>query len=137
MRKPGVGRQRGFSLIEILVVVVIICLMTLILVPRLLGRRSSDPKKPAPSTPIQRAHAAAGSEYIGQINQAIQMYRGDHNEENPPDLESLKSYGVLPQMVRDQNTGDLLPYNPTTGVVGNSNGPDSLGGGNNLPQIGQ
>jgi prepilin-type N-terminal cleavage/methylation domain-containing protein len=133
-RKP----RRAFSLIEILVVAVILCVLALYLVPKLLGGKKAVPgDSPTAATPIQRARQAAGSEYIGQINQAIQMYRGDHNEQNPPNLEALKSYGVLEQMIKDPNTGQTLPYNPTTGVVSGGNGPEGLGGGTAFPQIGK
>lgn len=131
-----VRRTPAFSLIELLIAVAILMVLAAIVLPRYLGGKDPISKKKIVA-PRERAQQAAGVEYVGQINQAIQMYRMDHDGENPPSLADLKPYGVLPQMMVDQTTRQPLPYDPRTGTVGRSNGPDSLGGGANLPQIGQ
>jgi prepilin-type N-terminal cleavage/methylation domain-containing protein len=130
--------QGGMGLIEILVVVVIIAILALVLIPRLTGGKDASGKKH--TAPKERAQQAAGVEYIGQINQAITMYKMDHDDQLPPNLQALKTYGVTDQMIVDPATKQPLSYDPRTGVVGNSfgksRGIDSLGGGQTLPQIG-
>jgi prepilin-type N-terminal cleavage/methylation domain-containing protein len=130
--------RAGFSLIEILISVAIMLILASILLPRYFGGTDKNGKK-TPS-PRQRAQQVAGVSYIGQINQAISMYRMDHDNANPPTLWDLKTYGVTAEMLLDPVTRKPLTYNPQTGVVGNSSGlsqgPDSLGGGQTLPQVG-
>lgn len=105
----------GFGLIEILVVIVIIAVLALIMIPRLTGAGQKDKKK---RTPIQAAKDTAGISYTGQISQAIMMYKDDHDSQNPPNLQALKSYGVTDEMLLDQVTRQPLAYDPVTGVVG-------------------
>jgi prepilin-type N-terminal cleavage/methylation domain-containing protein len=140
MRQRAIIAVRtGFGLIEILVVVVIISILALIILPRLVGGKDPLTQKTITS-PRVRAKQAAGSEYISQINMAIQMYRQDHEEHNPPTLVELKPYGVTEEMMLDPVTQHPLPYDPDTGRIGNSNGTaeiPNLGGGANIPQIGQ
>lgn len=126
--------QSGFSLIEILIVALIIGILAAILIPRLThgGTDSAGKRILAPK---QRAQAVGTVEYIGQINQAIQMYRMDNEDRNPRALVELKKYGVTDEMLTDQVTKQPLPYDPVTGKIGNTNGPDSMGGvsGGKLP----
>ena len=107
-------KRNAFGLIEILVVIVIIAVLALIMIPRLTGAGQKGKKK---HTPIQRAKDTAGLSYTSQINQAIMMYKQDHDEQNPPSLQSLKTYGVTDEMMVDQVTKQPLAYNPATGVV--------------------
>jgi len=110
-------KRIGFGLIEILVVIVIISILALIMIPRLTGgKRKPGDKKP--HTPIERAHDTAGISYESQINQALMMYRDDNEGRNPPDLASLKKYGVVDEMLVDQVTKQPLAYNPQTGAIG-------------------
>jgi hypothetical protein len=59
----------------------------------------------------------------------------DNDDKNPPSLAALRTYGVTNEMMIDQVTKQPLPYNPVTGRIGNTNGPDSMGGvsGGRLP----
>src|SRR5438045_3416575 len=114
-------RRQGFGLIELLVVVLIMVILAAVLLPHYLSGSKDKNGNHVPA-PRERAKQAAGSEYIGQINQAILMYRGDHDEQNPPNLQALKSYGVMDEMIVDQNTKQPLAYDPRTGQVGQSNG---------------
>ena len=119
-------RGAGLGLIELLVVVVIILVLSGFLYTRLQGGKTPDGEKRA--TPTQRARQVEGSAYIGQINQAIAMYKMDHDGQNPPDLAALRSYGVTESMTKDPNTGQPLPYDPRTGRVG-------APGGSALPRV--
>ena len=139
MKHRSYNANRAFGLIEILVVIVIIAVVALFVLPRLLGGTDPVTKKKITS-PRERAQKAAGTEYIGQINLAIQMYKQDHDDQLPPTLADLKNYGVTNEMMLDPVTKQPLPYDPATGRVGNSAGTadvPNLGGGANLPQIGQ
>jgi prepilin-type N-terminal cleavage/methylation domain-containing protein len=134
-----VKRSQGFGLIEILIVIVILALLAVFLLPRLVGGKDPVTKKTI-LAPKARAQQSAGAEYTSQINMAIQMYRQDHEEQNPPTLADLKTYGVTDEMLMDPVTKQPLAYDPQTGRVGNSNGTadmPNLGGGANIPQIGQ
>ena len=119
-------RPAGFGLIEILVVIVIIAILALVLIPRLTGGKDAAGRKVA--APRERAQQVAGSAYVAQINQAISMYRMDNENQNPPSLQDLKRYGVTEEMMRDQVTGQLLPYDPRTGTL-------RVPGGTGLPQV--
>jgi len=144
----------GLGLVELLVVIVIIALLALFLLPRILG--TGDKKKggtPAAHTPMGRAKQTAGVEYVGQINQAITMYRMDNDNANPASLQELKKYGVTDEMIVDPITKAPLAYNPATGAVGgppaaplapgasppppgtDTGANDSLGGGVALPRV--
>jgi prepilin-type N-terminal cleavage/methylation domain-containing protein len=128
-------RQNGFTLIGTLIVIVIMGILAVILIPRLIsgGKDPVTGKRTAP--PRERAKQVETVMYIGQINQAIQMYRMDHDNQNPRALAELKAYGVTDEMMRDAVTHQPLPYNAQTGQVGKSTGPDGLGGGGNLPRV--
>jgi prepilin-type N-terminal cleavage/methylation domain-containing protein len=127
--KPDKPPVRGFTLIEILLVCVIIGIMAAVLVPSLMGRGGHDAGGNRILSPKERAHAVGTVSYVDQINQAILMYRQDHDDQNPPDLKALKPYGVMDEMIVDQVTHQPLPYDPATGRIGNLAGPYSMGGG--------
>jgi|GEM_PF-2798229 Type II secretory pathway, pseudopilin PulG len=131
-------RRRGaaFGLIELLVVICIIAVLAVFLLPRLTGGKDPLTGKKSVS-PRDRAVQVQTVSYVGQINQAISMYRMDNDGQNPPDLMALKSYGVTQEMMIDPATGQMLPYDPRTGRVGGTAGPDGgMGGGQYLPQVG-
>jgi len=122
-------RLIGFTLIELLLVCVIVGILAAVLVPSLMGSGGHDSAGNRILSPKERAKAVGTVEYIGQINQAILMYRQDHEDQNPPTLQALKPYGVIDEMIVDQVTHQPLPYDPATGRIGNLGGPYGLGGG--------
>ncbi len=155
-RRPAARNRVGLGLIELLVVIVIIALLALFLLPRILGtggKKNKDGTR-TPVTPMGRAKQAAGAEYVGQINQAITMYRMDNDNANPASLQDLKKYGVTDEMLVDPLTKAPLAYDPSTGAVGgkptaplapgaspppansgDSGANDSLGAGAALPRV--
>ncbi len=108
-------KKHGFGLIETLIVIVIIAVLALILIPRLTGAGKTPAEKR--KTPIGAAKNTAGIEYIGQINQAVMMYKQDNDDAYPPTLQALKRYGVTDEMMLDPVTKEPLAYNPQTGVA--------------------
>ena len=119
-------RGAGFSLIEVLVVIVLLVLLAAFLFPKLAGS-SKDPTGKGAS-PRERAKQVAGWQYEYQVSQAIAMYRMDNDGQNPPNLQALKKYGVVDEMLYDPNTRQPIPYDPRTGRVGR-------GPGRALPQV--
>ncbi|MAO52508.1 MAG: type II secretion system protein GspG [Pusillimonas sp.] len=65
LRRKNLNRQRGFSLIEIMVVVVIMGVLAALIVPNLMGRPD-------------QARAIAARQDIGSLMQALKLYRLDH-----------------------------------------------------------
>ena len=55
--------------------------------------------------------------YVGQIQQAITMYKMDNEERLPQSLQELTKYGVTKEMMMDGASGKPLLYNPQTGEV--------------------
>ena len=85
---PAARRQRGFSLIEIMVVVVIMGILAALVVPNLLERPD-------------QARAVAARQDIGAIMQALKLYRLDNgryptNEQGIGALASKPTAGPVP-----------------------------------------
>lgn len=97
---PGSRRQRGFSLIEIMVVVVIVGVMAALIVPNLMDRPD-------------QARAVAARQDIGTLMQALKLYRLD-NGRYPSAQEGLSALTGAGQS--GQATGrsylDRLPNDP-------------------------
>jgi prepilin-type N-terminal cleavage/methylation domain-containing protein len=125
--------RRAFSLIEILVTLVIIGILAALLVPRLTsgGKDASGKRILAPK---QKAQQVGTISYIGQIQQAITMYKMDNEERLPQSLTELKRYGVTDEMLIDSVSKQPLQYNPQTGEVTSPTGlPGRVGNALNLP----
>lgn len=80
MRKPG---TRGFTLVEIMVVVVIIGILAVLVVPRVVGR-SDD------------ARIAAAKHDVATIQQSLKLYRLD-NGRYPTSEQGLQALVAKPQ----------------------------------------
>lgn len=114
--------RRGFSLVGTLLTIAIIAVLAVFVVRYVSGGGGVDKAGRKVPTPTQRARITAGNEYISQIQQAITMYKMDHDEQFPPTLSDLKPYGVTDQMIVDPNTKTRLNYDSTTGIVSQSAG---------------
>ncbi|WP_372237516.1 MULTISPECIES: type II secretion system major pseudopilin GspG [Gammaproteobacteria] len=89
---PGAPRQRGFSLIEIMVVVVIIGILAALIVPRLMDRPD-------------QARATAARQDIAALMQALKLYRLDNgryptNEQGLQALVNPPAGGAQPYLER-------------------------------------
>ena len=129
--------RRLFSMVEILVVLVIICILATVLVPRLIGGGKDAAGKPV-LTHKQRAQQVGTISYVSQIQQAITMYKMDNEERLPTSLTELKRYGVTDEMLIDAVSKQPLQYNSQTGEVTSPTAlPGNIGRALNLPNAGQ
>ena len=106
-------RQKGFTLIEIMVVVIIIGLLAAIVAPNVIGR--------VDDAQITRAKAD-----IGQIENALKFYRLDNfaypsseqglealvNKPNDPNIRNWKTGGYLDRVPKDPWGNEYLYLNP-------------------------
>lgn len=118
--------RAGFSLVEVILVVVIIAILAAVIVPRLTGG-GKDVAGRRVAGPRQRAEQTAGVSYTQQIGMALQMYRDDNEGRNPPDLAALKAYGITDEMLVDPVSKQPLAYDPVTGRVGGTTLPGTPG----------
>ena len=73
-----IRRRRGFSLIELLVVLVILALLAGIVLPRFLDQQ-------------KRGQQGAARTQVGSFKSAIQLYMLDNKGQTPKDLDELVS----------------------------------------------
>jgi len=106
-------RQKGFTLIEIMVVVIIIGLLAAIVAPNVIGR--------VDDAQITRAKAD-----IGQIENALKFYRLDNfaypsseqglealvSKPNDPNIRNWKTGGYLDRVPKDPWGNEYLYLNP-------------------------
>jgi len=107
------ANQRGqASLIGLLVTLAIIMVLAAMYYSQIAGDHS-EPGQGA--TPRERAYGAACSEYESQLNQAVFMYKNDHDDHPPRNLEELKAYGVTEDQIHAQ--GCYFQIDPASGHV--------------------
>jgi prepilin-type N-terminal cleavage/methylation domain-containing protein len=112
------NRRRGFGLIEVLIVVAIMLILMALILPRYLGGKDALTGKKH-SSPRERAQQVQGISYLGQIAQAIAMYKMDHDDQPPQSLSELKRYGVTPEMLIEPTSHKPYGYDPQTGRLVN------------------
>jgi hypothetical protein len=64
---------------------------------------------------IDKAEDAPCDLYLGQLQQAVVMYRQDHEDQNPPDIEAVIKASGLP---KSELVNCKYTYDPATGKVG-------------------
>jgi prepilin-type N-terminal cleavage/methylation domain-containing protein len=115
MKKNSVPSRvsRGFSLIEILVVAVILVALSAVLMGRYLGGKTADGKR-AP-TPMSRAHDTECMSNIKQVRMGIETAKStDPDGKNIQSLDELK----FPKEVTHCSVGKMAYiYDPQTGEV--------------------
>ena len=104
----------GFSLIEVLVVLVILMVLAAILMPRYLGNARAKNGKAASA--LARAHDTECLYNIRSVRQAIEVSKaGDPDAKNPASLTELRE---LPKELLICPVGKVpYRYNPETGEV--------------------
>ncbi|MEO6354560.1 MAG: type II secretion system major pseudopilin GspG [Oxalobacteraceae bacterium] len=107
-RRLGAALQRGFTLIEIMVVVVILGVLAALVVPKLMGR-------------TDEARIVAAKQDVATIMQALKLYKLD-NQRYPTTEQGLQALTVRPTSGPAANgwkTGgylDKLPKDPWGGA---------------------
>jgi len=106
-------RRGQWSLIGILVSLTIIMILSAWYYSKILKPQAgSHNGRPAAE---QKAYGSVCSEYQSQISQAVQMYKGDHNDHNPQSFEELKQYGATNDIVKAE--GCQFQLDASTGNV--------------------
>lgn len=103
---PGPRGQRGFTLIEIMVVVVILGILAAMVVPKVLDRPD-------------QARATAAKQDIGGLMQALKLYRLDHGS-YPSMNQGLKVLVERPADAKNSNWRaylERLPNDPWATLI--------------------
>jgi prepilin-type N-terminal cleavage/methylation domain-containing protein len=113
MKRRSYFTRHGFSLIEILVVMVLLVVAAAFILPHYLGGKTMDGKKV--KSPIAAAHEVECSSDLNQVRHAISMGKMmNENEANPSDMASMK----LPREITHCPIGgEEYVYNAQTGEV--------------------
>ncbi|MDD2454270.1 MAG: type II secretion system major pseudopilin GspG [Synergistaceae bacterium] len=100
--KKSMRKRRGFTLVEVLVVVVILGLLAALVVPRVVGRG-------------EEAKRTAASVQIREIEQALEMYRLDSSmyPTTAQGLEALVAKPSIPPEPRKYREGGYLRKLPS------------------------
>jgi general secretion pathway protein G len=85
--RPSAGHRRGFTLIEMLVVILILAILAALIIPRLIGRTSD-------------AKIAKAKSDIATVSSLLQQYRLD-NDKYPTTEEGLNALRVRPSSARN------------------------------------
>lgn len=115
-------RQRGQTLIGLLIALFLLSIVGGTLYMQL--HKSGGGGK----SPEEAADQVACTEYVSQIRQAIMQYKQDNDGRNPPDLQSLKKYGVTSDIL--DAPGCSYDYDASTGSVQSGSQPAPAGSPN-------
>ncbi len=106
--------QRGqWSLVGVLVSLAVIAILSAWYYAKILKPQAGS-HNGAPAAE-QKAYGSVCSVYQSQINQAVMMYKSDHNDRNPQSFEPLKKYGATDDIVKAQ--GCQFQLDASTGAV--------------------
>ena len=107
-------RQRGqWSLVGVLVSLAIIMILSAWYYAKILKPQAGSHNGVPASE--QKAYGAVCSVYISQFDQAVMLYKQDHNEQPPSNFEQLKKYGVTDDMLHSE--GCQFQLDPSTGAI--------------------
>jgi prepilin-type N-terminal cleavage/methylation domain-containing protein len=114
-------RQRlrgGFSLVEMLVVLVVIAVLAMFLFPRYLGGGKTPDGKNVRS-PMQRARSVECQNYLSQAHMAYQAATASatDDEGRPRSIMDLKTYGLTDSMMACPVGKEPYQFDPATGRV--------------------
>ena len=108
------ARRRGqWSLIGLLVSLVIVAILSAWYYAKVLKPQAGS-HNGAPAAE-QKAYGSVCSEYQSQLDQAVMLYKEDHNERPPTNFEQLKTYGVSRDIL--QAPGCQFQLDPATGAI--------------------
>lgn len=131
------ARFGQMNLIGILIAVVIMIALAAFMIPKFAAVKSAPN---APRTPTERAYGTACSEYVSQMNSAVDMYKTDHDGGSPRSLADLQKYGITDDILKAP--GCTYVMDPVTGTVtdatqGKLSPPGSSAGTGQPPSHGQ
>ena len=108
------ARRRGqWSLIGLLVSLVIVAILSAWYYAKVLKPQAGS-HNGAPAAE-QKAYGSVCSEYQSQLDQAVMLYKEDHNERPPTNFEQLKTYKVSRDIL--QAPGCQFQLDPATGAI--------------------
>ena len=108
------NRKKGFALVEMLVVIVIIAILAIVLIPKYTGTNLVGKDKI--NAPIQQAHSVECQNNLQQIRNAITLYSNENEQQYPPSLDAIS--GSMSKITfKCPISGNPYNYDPTTGKV--------------------
>ncbi len=113
LRNRAVYQRGQWSLVGILVSLTIIAILSAWYYAKVLKPQAGS-HNGAPAAE-QKAYGSVCSIYQSQINDAVTMYKGDHNDRPPRSFEALKKYGATDDIVKAQ--GCQFQLDASTGAV--------------------
>lgn len=112
-------QQGQWTIVGSLIAIAILITLAAIYIPKMLKPATRTGEQ---SSAIQAGQGAACSVYTSQINQAVSMYRSDHDGAAPPSLADLKKYGVTDDIVHAPGCAFVMT-NGTVTEVGHGAAP--------------